>query len=110
MPSPFPGMDPFLESPDWFPDLRDGLIFTMQAALQACLPRMYYARSRQHVWLDLRSSIARALPRDPSPPGNRRCRRRRLRDPQSVEQDAEGTMAAIFMSPSSKRPCCHRRT
>ena len=27
MPSPFPGMDPYLESPDWFPDLHDGLIF-----------------------------------------------------------------------------------
>jgi hypothetical protein len=33
MPSPFPGMDPYLESPDWFPNLHDGLIFTIQAAL-----------------------------------------------------------------------------
>ncbi len=23
MPSPFPGMDPYLESLDWFPDLHD---------------------------------------------------------------------------------------
>jgi hypothetical protein len=53
MPSPFPGMDPYLESPDWFPNLHDGLIFTIQAALKARLPRPYYARSRQHVWLDL---------------------------------------------------------
>ena len=53
MPSPFPGMDPYLENPDWFPNLHDGLIFTIQAALQADLPRPYYARSRQHVWLDL---------------------------------------------------------
>ena len=53
MPSPFPGMDPYLESPDWFPNLHDGLIFTIQAALQASLPRPYYARTRQHVWLDL---------------------------------------------------------
>jgi hypothetical protein len=53
MPSPYPGMDPFLESPDWFPNLHDGLIFTIQAALQARLPRPYDARTRQHVWLDL---------------------------------------------------------
>jgi hypothetical protein len=53
MPSPFPGMDPYLESPDWFPDLHDGLIFTIKAALQASLPRAYYARCRQRVWLDL---------------------------------------------------------
>jgi Protein of unknown function (DUF4058) len=61
MPSPFPGMDPYLESPDWFPNLHDGLIFTIQAALQARLPRAYYARTRQHVWLDL----ARRSPVDP---------------------------------------------
>jgi hypothetical protein len=53
MPSPFPGMDPYLESPDWFPDLHDGLIFTIKAALQARLPRAYYARCRQRIWLDL---------------------------------------------------------
>jgi hypothetical protein len=53
MPSPFPGMDPYLESPDWFPNLHDGLIFTIQSALQTSLPRPYYARTRQHVWLDL---------------------------------------------------------
>jgi hypothetical protein len=53
MPSPFPGMDPYLESPDWFPNLHDGLIFTIQAALQSRLPLPYYARTRQHVWLDL---------------------------------------------------------
>ena len=41
MPSPFPGMDPYLESPDWFPDLHDGLIFTIKAVLQAhCLARI----------------------------------------------------------------------
>ena len=28
MPSPFPGMDPYLESPDWFPDLHGSLIIS----------------------------------------------------------------------------------
>jgi hypothetical protein len=53
MPSPFPGMDPYLESPDWFPDLHAGLISAIKAKLQTSLPRAYYARTRQHVWLDL---------------------------------------------------------
>jgi hypothetical protein len=53
MPSPFPGMDPYLESPDWFPDLHDGLIFLIKEALQTRLPSPYYARCRQRVWLDL---------------------------------------------------------
>ena len=26
MPSPFPSMDPYLDSPDWFPSLQQGLI------------------------------------------------------------------------------------
>ena len=53
MPSPFPGMDPYLESPDWFPDLHDGMITFIKGELQARLPRPYYARSRQRVWLGL---------------------------------------------------------
>ncbi len=53
MPSPFPGMDPFLESPEWFPDLHDGLIFLIKESLQTRLPSPYYARTRQRVWLDL---------------------------------------------------------
>jgi hypothetical protein len=53
MPSPFPGMDPYLESSDWFSDLHDGLISSIKAGLQTSLPRGYYARTRQRVWLDL---------------------------------------------------------
>jgi hypothetical protein len=52
MPSPFPGLDPYLESPDWFPNLHDGLIFCLQESLQPRLPQQYYARSRQRVWLE----------------------------------------------------------
>jgi Protein of unknown function (DUF4058) len=52
MPSPFPGMDPYLESPDWFPNLHDGLITFLVGALMRRLPEPYYARSRQHVWLE----------------------------------------------------------
>jgi hypothetical protein len=52
MPSPFPGMDPYLESPDWFPDLHGSLIIFMKGALQHSLPESYYAQSSQRVWLE----------------------------------------------------------
>ncbi len=34
MSSPFPDMDPYRESPDWFPGLHDSLIIFMKGALQ----------------------------------------------------------------------------
>jgi Protein of unknown function (DUF4058) len=52
VPSPFPGMDPYLENPDWFPNLHDALITFIVGALMRCLPEPYYARSRQRVWLE----------------------------------------------------------
>jgi hypothetical protein len=45
-------MDPYLESPDWFPCLHDGLITFIVGALMRSLPEPYYARSRQRIWLD----------------------------------------------------------
>lgn len=37
MPSPFPGMDPYLEDPGLWPDVHHGLISEMQAALNRLL-------------------------------------------------------------------------
>jgi uncharacterized Zn-finger protein len=53
MPSPFPGMDPFLEHPDIFPDLHDSLIILLQEALQERLPQPYYANSKPRVWIEV---------------------------------------------------------
>src|SRR5437764_6644253 len=44
MPSPFPGMDPYLESPDIWPDFHDALAAELRAVLNQTLPRPYYAR------------------------------------------------------------------
>jgi hypothetical protein len=52
MPSPFPGMDPYLESPDWFPNLHHDLIFCIKETLQTRLPAFYYTQSNQRVWLE----------------------------------------------------------
>jgi hypothetical protein len=66
-------MDPFLEHPDFFPDLHDSLIIYAREYLQSCLPEPYYAASaeRAHVELSRRSigpdvSILRA--EVPTPP------------------------------------------
>jgi hypothetical protein len=44
MPSPFPGMDPYLEAPDIWPDFHDALAATIRNVLNRTLPRPYYAR------------------------------------------------------------------
>jgi hypothetical protein len=52
MPSPFPGMDPFLEHPDFFPDLHGSLHVYVREALQAVLPEAYYAVINERLWVE----------------------------------------------------------
>ncbi|MBM4074441.1 MAG: DUF4058 family protein [Planctomycetes bacterium] len=42
MPSPFPGMDPFLEHPSIFPDLHDRMVSKVSEMLNSQLPAPYY--------------------------------------------------------------------
>ncbi len=51
MPSPFPGMDPYLENPVLFPDLHDGMIVYLSEALQGQLPEPYYAAISSQTWI-----------------------------------------------------------
>ena len=44
MQSPFPGMDPYLETPDLWPDVHHGLISQMRAVLNSALRPTYVAR------------------------------------------------------------------
>jgi hypothetical protein len=52
MPSPFPGMDPWLERPGLFPDLHDSLIGYLRDALGSALPEGYAARGANLVWVE----------------------------------------------------------
>ena len=52
MPSPFPGMDPWLEGGEVFPNLHDRLIIYAQDALNAALPPGYVATTKNRVWVD----------------------------------------------------------
>src|SRR5262249_53343532 len=51
MPSPFPGMDPYLETPDLWPDVHHGLISQIQADLNATIRPAYVARVELRVYL-----------------------------------------------------------
>src|SRR5438132_6484668 len=51
MPSPFPGMDPYLESPAIWPDVHHGLISEIQAALNPRLRPRYVARVELRVYV-----------------------------------------------------------
>jgi hypothetical protein len=44
MPSPFPGMDPYLEAPHIWPDLQHALAVSVSQVLNKSLPKLSYAR------------------------------------------------------------------
>ena len=52
MPSPFPGMDPYLENPEIFPDFHDSFITYLRESLQASLPAPYFAALGRRVWIE----------------------------------------------------------
>ncbi|MFO0852636.1 MAG: DUF4058 family protein [Gemmataceae bacterium] len=52
MPSPFPGMDPWLERPVVFPSLHGRLIHSIGAVLNAALPPGYVATTDTRVYVD----------------------------------------------------------
>lgn len=53
MPSPFPGMDPYLEHPEVFPDLHDSLTIYLREYLQPRLPEPYFAGIGSRVWVEI---------------------------------------------------------
>jgi hypothetical protein len=53
MPSPFPGMDPYLEHPAVFPGLHNRLIAVLSETLQVALPAPYFAEIGERVWVEV---------------------------------------------------------
>jgi hypothetical protein len=51
MPSPFPGMDPYLEEPGLWPDVHHGLISQIQAELNARVRPKYHVRVEERVYI-----------------------------------------------------------
>jgi hypothetical protein len=52
MPSPFPGMDPWLERPAIFPDFHDRLIGVLSTALNAVLPAPFFSAIANRDWIE----------------------------------------------------------
>ena len=53
MPSPFPGMDPFLEDPDIFPDFHDRFITHLSESIQSRVPPPYFAGLGRRAWIEV---------------------------------------------------------
>ena len=52
MPSPFPGMDPYLEDPAFWKGFHTTFLVYLRKGLRARLPQGYYADVEQHIWLE----------------------------------------------------------
>ena len=51
MPNPFPGMNPYLETTEFWKGVHDGLIFTLNEALNKTLPPGFVARIGERVYV-----------------------------------------------------------
>jgi hypothetical protein len=61
MPSPFPGMDPFLEDPALWPDVHHAFLSEMQYQLNAQLRPKYYARVELRVYVSDETDPGRSV-------------------------------------------------
>ena len=61
MPSPFPGMDPYLEDPVYWSGLHSKLIAALDTSLNRLLPDGYFADVDEHVWLQAEEPEDRRL-------------------------------------------------
>lgn len=53
MPCPFPGMDPYLEHAEIFPDFHDSFVAYLRERLQTQLPEPYYAAIGRRAWIEV---------------------------------------------------------
>ncbi|MBL8792277.1 MAG: DUF4058 family protein [Planctomycetia bacterium] len=65
MPSPFPGMDPYLEDPTLWSEFHGRLAVAAATALNRLLPKGYIARLDRYVWIHDPSTAANVLLGEP---------------------------------------------
>ncbi len=65
MPSPFPGMDPYLEDPSRWPDVHHGLIATMCRMLVGQLAPRYLVRVEERVYVSGEEDAGRSVIAEP---------------------------------------------
>jgi len=87
MPSPFPGMDPFIESSGAWGDFHTSLLAAIRAKLNALLPRRYRARIDLFVFIHI--------------PARQGRQRRRIEPDTYVVDRGKGPATAAVAAPSS---------
>ncbi len=96
--SPFPGMDPFLEHPQFFPGLRFCLVVHLREVLQANLPEPYFADIRHRVWIEPdRTDAGEEVTES-------------FVEIRTVQQDHPLVTVIEVLSPTNKTPGLHGRT
>lgn len=97
-PSPFPGMDPYLEAPDIWPDFHDRLATTLSAMLNDQLPAPYYARlqKRPEMGILLGTGVSRRVVPDVS------VQRRTLSEAQPAYEASRVGSAVILDQPRAR--------
>jgi hypothetical protein len=55
MPSPFIGMDPYLEDPALFPDVHERIVYWLSDVLNSVLPPPYYTGMASRTWIETSS-------------------------------------------------------
>ena len=96
MPSPFPGMDPYLESPPFWAPLHAGLIAAMQRELKQRVPRRYSVWSMPRVADTLEAPATSKL-------SAKRRRGNRFLKIMEARSDRVVTVVEL-LSPSNKAP------
>lgn len=103
--SPFPGMDPYLEAPDIWPDFHDALAGAIREGLNRTLPRPYYARTVMRPEIGI---VAERPRTGVSPSVRMRVSNEPLRHHYVEIRDASHGHALVTLieiaSPSNKRP------
>lgn len=61
MPSPFPGMDPYLEAPQFFPDLHHELISGIREKLNGVLRPAYHSMVEERVYISDENDLGRRV-------------------------------------------------
>lgn len=92
MPSPFPGMDPFLEDPNHWGNVHHGIISEIRAALNAQMRPKYYARVEERVYVMPFDDPAQKLFRVPDVQIVRERRGHRRRNGHQVNGGALATL------------------
>ena len=116
MPSPFPGMDPFLEDPRRFPELHAALIYLAKAALQRTLPAHYGATAEQRTWIERPRRVGlpdvgveRVRPAPPPPVGGAAVAEPSAalvleQDPRTLEEVRESYINILRVAPEPGEP------